>query len=82
MKPVGRPGVHEGVSRIMKRRIVIVLGALAAALAGLDVGAATRPAAPRAGWTQGPRMDFDLAAHMPPPAASMGRSREAPTSDG
>ena len=52
-----------------KRRIVIALGALAAALAGLDVGAATRPVAPRAGWTHGPRMDFDLAAHGLPQAA-------------
>lgn len=57
----------------MKSRIILALGALAAALAGADVGAATRPAAPRAGWTHGPRMDFDLAAH-----ASVGKPADRP----
>jgi hypothetical protein len=66
----------------MQRRIIIALGAIAAALAGLDVGAATRPAAPRAGWTHGPRMDFDLAAHTLPPAVSGATQREAPAGDG
>jgi hypothetical protein len=49
--------------------MVIAAGALAAALAGLDVGAQTRPAAPLAGHTLGPRTDFDLAAHPAAPAA-------------
>jgi hypothetical protein len=44
--------------------LIIVAGALAAALAGASVGAQTRPAAP-VGPTLGPRMDFDLATHAP-----------------
>lgn len=58
------------MSKLTASRFVIILGALAAALAGFDVGASTRPATPRAGWTHGPRMDFDLAAHTTAPAAS------------
>lgn len=47
--------------------LVLLVGALAAALAGARVGAATRPASALAGQTLGPRMDFDLAAHPPAP---------------
>lgn len=65
------------MSKLVKRRIVIAIGALAAALAGLDVGAATRPAAARAGHTLGPRMDFDLAAHAAPAPIAAAEARDA-----
>jgi hypothetical protein len=61
--------------------LVIVVGALAAALAGLDVGAQTRPATPLAGHTLGPRTDFDAAAHPPAPAAPL-RSARNPVATG
>jgi hypothetical protein len=53
--------------------LVIVAGALAAALAGANVGARERPDAPLAPHALGPRTDFDLAAHpatAPPPPAT------------
>jgi hypothetical protein len=65
--PVGEPtsvtSVHEAVRRLSSNQIVVVAGALAAALAGATVGAEARPAAALAGQTLGPRIDFDLAAH-------------------
>ena len=51
--------------------MVVVAGALAAALAGAGVGARARPAAALAARTLGPRMDFDRAAH---PAAAPARA--------
>jgi hypothetical protein len=68
-EPKGATGVHEPVRRLSSRQFVIVAGALAAALAGVGVGAHTRPAAPAGGGTLGPRMDFDLATHPAPPAS-------------
>jgi hypothetical protein len=50
-------------------QFIIVAGALAAALAGLDVGAQTRPVPPLAGHALGPRTDFNAAAHPPAPVA-------------
>lgn len=70
------------MSKLVKRRIIIAVGAVAAALAGLDVGAATRPAAARAGHTLGPRMDFDLAAHTLPPAVAAAAPANASAGDG
>jgi hypothetical protein len=70
--------VHKPVRKLSKREIVIVAGALAAALAGLDVGAQTRPAAAQPHATLGPRMDFDLAAHaLPPPVDPTARTQLA-----
>jgi hypothetical protein len=51
-------------------QLVVVVGALAAALAGAGVGAEARPAAALVGQTLGPRMDFDLADHPPAIAAT------------
>jgi hypothetical protein len=65
-EPGGFTGVHEAVRRLSSRQLIVVGGALAAALAGAAVGAQARPAAALAGQTLGPRMDFDLAAHLPP----------------
>jgi hypothetical protein len=67
-EPVALPGVHRPVRKLSSRQIVILVGALVAALAGLDVGAQTRPAGPQVGQTLGPRLDFDLAAHALPPS--------------
>jgi hypothetical protein len=46
---------------------VIVGGALVAALAGLDAGAEARPPVALTIQALGPRMDFDLAAHLAAP---------------
>jgi hypothetical protein len=57
--------------------MVIVGGALIAALAGLGAGAEARPPAALSVQALGPRMDFDLAAHLPAPLsprATLGRS--------
>jgi hypothetical protein len=59
--------VHKPVRKLSARQILIIGGALAAVLAGLDVGAQSRPVAALAGQTLGPRMDFDFAAHALPP---------------
>jgi hypothetical protein len=70
-EPAGVTDVHETVQALSTSRIVVLVGALAAALAGARVGAAERPAASLAGQTLGPRMDFDLAAHPPAPVARL-----------
>jgi hypothetical protein len=81
-EPAGVKDVHETVRSLSSSQLVIVVGALAAALAGLDVGAQTRPVTPLAGHTLGPRTDFDAAAHPPAPAAPPPRGIRIPTAAG
>ena len=74
--------VHKPVRKLSARQILIIGGALAAALAGLDVGAQTRPPGRQTLGTLGPRLDFDLAAHaLPPPVAPAPRPRLARAAD-
>jgi hypothetical protein len=60
-------GVHDPVRKLSLTQMVIVGGALAAALAGLGAGAEARPPAALTVLALGPRMDFDLAAHLAAP---------------
>ena len=73
-EPGGASDVHETVQMLSTARMIILGGALAAALAGLGAGAAARPATSLAGQTLGPRMDFDLAAHTLPPSVGPPRT--------
>ncbi len=68
--------------KLSSRQLVIAAGALAAALAGASVGAQTRPAAPAAERTLGPRMDFDFAAHPAAPAAPLVLAARPPAAHG
>jgi hypothetical protein len=68
-EPVAATDVHETVRNLSAKRLVLVSGALAAALAGAAAGAQARPAASLFRQTLGPRMDFDRAAHPSAPAA-------------
>jgi len=60
----------------------VLAGALAAALAGAVMGADARPAAAHVGQTLGPRMDFDLAAHLPPASSPQLAEQSAPPREG
>jgi hypothetical protein len=60
--------------------MVVLGGALVAALAGLGAGAEARPPAALTLQALGPRMDFDLAAHLAAPRsprAQLDRSARA-----
>jgi hypothetical protein len=66
VEPGGATDVHEAVRTVSSTWLIIVVGALAAALVGAAAGAQARSAEALAGKTLGPRMDFDLAAHAAP----------------
>jgi hypothetical protein len=79
-EPPAPYGVHEPVRKLSLTQMVILGGALVAALAGLGAGAEARPPAALTLQALGPRMDFDLAAHLAAPRsprAQLDRSARA-----
>jgi hypothetical protein len=76
-EPSAPYGVHKPVRKLSLTQMVILGGALVAALAGLGAGAEARPPAALTVEALGPRMDFDLAAHAMPATVGPPRTQLA-----